>query len=149
MPELTASAQREFNRAQQLYNLQQSIQNASVSKWSDVEYQNKQQKAFQKFYGYWKSKTLFTIQTPWRKFNNVAILSIDANQDEDTEEMSTFEIVFKQLRFAKDVNLLAEEVKESRSEYQSQQGNGVDRGVSNPVLSGTNFSDLYDITGAL
>lgn len=62
--------------------------------------QTKQQQYFTQFYGYWRSRTLFTIQTPWAIFDSMAIKSLRAIQDADTSEISDFEITFKMIRFA-------------------------------------------------
>ncbi len=62
--------------------------------------QNKQQTAFQQFYGYWYKRSLFSIQTPWCVFTDMAIQSLRAVQDAETETITTFEITFKHLRFA-------------------------------------------------
>jgi hypothetical protein len=62
--------------------------------------QNKQQKMFQLFYGYWKSRTLFNIQTPWAVFQNMAIESFRAIQDESTSVITDYEVTFKLIRFS-------------------------------------------------
>jgi hypothetical protein len=62
--------------------------------------QTNQQIYFQQFYGYWKNRTLFTVQTPWAVFQDMAIQSLRAIQDAETRMISDFEITFKLLRFA-------------------------------------------------
>lgn len=62
--------------------------------------QNEQQAAFQKFYVYWRTRTLFNIQTPWAVFQNMAIVKIRAVQDAETNVISNFEISFKKIRVA-------------------------------------------------
>jgi len=52
------------------------------------------------FYGYWQSRTLFTVQTPWAIFQDMAIQNLRAIQDDSTRMITDFEITFKMLRFA-------------------------------------------------
>lgn len=61
--------------------------------------QNKQQTAFQFFLGYYNARTLFTVQTPWAVFQNMAIQSLKPVQDASTRMITEFQIVFKQIRF--------------------------------------------------
>ncbi len=65
--------------------------------------QNKQQAAYQQFYIYWKNRTLFTVQSPWAVFQNMAIKSLRAIQDADTRMISDFEVTFKMIRLASTV----------------------------------------------
>jgi hypothetical protein len=62
--------------------------------------QTKQQTYFQQFYGYWANRTLFTIQTPWAIFQDMAIQTLRAVQDADTRVITDFEVTFKLMRFA-------------------------------------------------
>lgn len=74
--------------------------NFSSGSFNGLSVQSKQQLAFQKFYGYWKARTLFTVQTPWAVFQNMAIKSLRAVQDEDTRTITNFECSFKMIRNA-------------------------------------------------
>ena len=62
--------------------------------------QTPQQTYFQLFFGYYTSRTLFTVQTPWAVFQNMAIQSIRAVQDAETNVITDFECTFKQMNFA-------------------------------------------------
>lgn len=73
--------------------------NAGVTE-ADKQIQTQQQRYFQTFYSYWRARTLFTVQTPWAIFQDMAIQSLKAIQDEETRVISSFEITFKLLRFA-------------------------------------------------
>jgi hypothetical protein len=66
--------------------------------------QTLQQRYFQQFYGYWNLRTLFTIQTPWAIFEDMAIKSMRTIQSAETNMISDFEITFKQIRYASVVN---------------------------------------------
>lgn len=63
--------------------------------------QTQQQKYYQQFYSYWSTRTLFTVQTPWAIFTDMAIKSMKAVQSAETNVITDFEITFKQMRFAK------------------------------------------------
>ncbi len=127
-PDLTLTALIAYQNAQLAYDTVANVANAAVAAWSTVgnafsgnngqnvigangivvdedgnansSPQNKQQVAFQKFYGYWRSKTLFTVQTPWAVFQNMAIARCTPTQGEETNTVSEFEIEFKMIRFA-------------------------------------------------
>lgn len=123
-PELSVTALRAYNIAEQLYRTTMNALAASVASWnslSNSEFgtttgqlneigstglvtdngnQTKQQKAFQQLYGYYRNRTLFRVQTPWAIFNNMAIESFTAIQDDETDMISDFKIEFKIIRFA-------------------------------------------------
>lgn len=127
-PVLSQTAIIAYNEAFQAYQLGSNIVNAAVSAWSTINNvtggglnvissdglgtafnpltgivngnQSKQQVAFQQFYGYWRSRILFTVQTPWAVFKNMAIRSLRAIQDEKTNVITDFEVQFKMIRFA-------------------------------------------------
>lgn len=58
---------------------------------------NNQSSAFLYFEALWQSKQVFTIQTPYRFYTNMAIQSVKAVQSGDTIDRSDFEITFKQI----------------------------------------------------
>ena len=99
-PVLTAAAILAYDEAAFAYSVAINTANAVVSAWKSVSTQNKQQKAFQLFYGYWQMRTLFTIQTPWAIFDSMAIKTIKSVQDEKSEGVTNFECTFKKIRFA-------------------------------------------------
>ncbi len=118
-PELSISAQIAYNQALLAYQTVNNALNAASSAWSSITGsgngqgvigsnglspsaapQNKQQTMFQQFYYYWKSKTLFTVQTPWAVFQNMAILEVNPVQDADTNTITTFHVAFKMIRVA-------------------------------------------------
>ena len=119
-PSLSTTALIAYNTAFQLYQTAQSAINSAVAAYSSIAgiggetvitgnnknpvitqpNQTAQQTAFQLFYGYWSNRTLFTIQTPWAVFDNMAIKSLRAIQDADTNVITDFEVSFKQIRVA-------------------------------------------------
>lgn len=62
--------------------------------------QTKQQIVFQQWAGYIFNRTLFTVQTPWAIYEDMAIQSMKAIQDDTTNTITDFEMTFKQMRFA-------------------------------------------------
>lgn len=125
-PALSETALLAYTQAFLLYQTANVVANSAVSSWNALagndgenviganglgtsfnaqtgqvtNNQNKQQVMFQQFFGYWNSRTLFTVQTPWAVFQNMAIKSVQAVQDAETRVISTFKVSFKQIRFA-------------------------------------------------
>lgn len=126
-PELSATAILAYNEAFLLYQTAANAVHSAVSAWSSISgddgenvigsngiesnafnaatgqvrnNQNKQQVAFQQFYGYWRARTLFTVQTPWAVFQNMAIAGLRAIQSAETNVITDFEVRFKMLRFS-------------------------------------------------
>lgn len=122
-PGLSATASQSYGRALQGYQTAQRFGDAAVSAWGTISgsrapgtigsgglsgfdaatgriqgIQNKQQIAFQQFYGYWRARYLFTVQTPWAVFENMAIKSLRPTQDAETNKITAFEITFKMIR---------------------------------------------------
>lgn len=117
VPALSTTALLAYANAFQLYQVASNALNSAVSTWATINgtpsqsvingsgistapNQTKQQIYFQQFYGYWRNRTLFTIQTPWAIFQDMAIESLRAIQDADTRVITDFEVTFKLLRFA-------------------------------------------------
>lgn len=59
---------------------------------------NNQSHAFLFFEALWQSKQTFSIQTPFRFYANMAIESIKAVQNGNTNDTTDFEITFKEIR---------------------------------------------------
>ena len=128
-PELSLTAQRAYNLAFQGYQLAanslknvnatlesafnqfsgENISNETIigsngiverNGFAATSSQTQQQIYFRKFYTYWRNRNLFTVQTPWAIFKNMAIQKLTAIQDDESELISDFEIQFKAIRFA-------------------------------------------------
>lgn len=118
-PQLSTTAQLAYNEAFFLYQVAANVANSAVSAWDALSNavtgssgqsvigsggltaasnQNKQQVMFQKLYGYWRERRLFTVQTPWAVFENMALLKFRAIQDESTRVITDFELTFKMIR---------------------------------------------------
>lgn len=102
VPVISATALIAYNVAAQAYQTALLAKQVAVSALSSVsgDVQNKQQTYFALLYGYWRQRTLFTVQTPWVVIQNMAIESLRAIQDETTNVITDFEITFKEIQFA-------------------------------------------------
>lgn len=108
-PGLSTTALRAYDAAFQAYQTAALAIKAGASAISsinnllggdDARVTTKQQQYYQQFFAYWNSRTLFTVQTPWAVFSNMAILSLKATQSADNDDITEFSVTFKQLRFA-------------------------------------------------
>lgn len=112
LPALSVSALIAYNEAAFAYNTFTNTKNSVSDALSSLSSsglgtetgtrgtQTNQQTTFQKVYQYWQDRRLFTIQTPWQIMENMAIKSVRATQDADSQSVSTFEMTFKQMNFA-------------------------------------------------
>jgi hypothetical protein len=174
-PALTETALIAYQQAFFLYQTAANAVNAAVSAWSSISsigssgdeqnvvsgsglsgfdplsgrvsgIQNKQQIAFQQFYGYWRNRTLFTVQTPWAVFQNMAIKTLRAIQDADTRTLSTFEVTFKMIRTASTITTsVLSSTFQGRAATQAS--SLVDLGTSSPAESSTSFSGALSTMG--
>lgn len=118
VPGFTSAGQQLINTAFAAYQTVQALESSAVSAWGVLSgaqsqtvigssgivkqgsSQGLQQAVFQQFYLYWRSRVLFTVQTPWAVFTNMAIEELRATQDELTRMITDFHVTFKMLRFA-------------------------------------------------
>jgi len=68
--------------------------------------QTKQSVAFGYIYQLWKGRQLFSVETPWGFFTNMAIQSASARQPENSRSVTEFEITFKKIRTVQSVTVL-------------------------------------------
>lgn len=155
-PGLTNSAAKAYATASSTYMLASSALNAVVGAVSSIggasgesvigsiggtiskaSNQNKQQTYFQQFYGYWQTRTLFTIQTPWAIFQNMAIQSVKAVQDGETNTISDFEVTFKQMNFT---NAALASALQTQARLQSQSAVQQNNGTSSLNPSPTSLT---------
>lgn len=157
LPDVSVSAQEAYDTAFQVYQAAEAVAN-SVASWASINSkggdlssiennnitnkpnQNRQQVAFQKFYGYQKAKTLFTIQTPWAIHKNMILKTMAAIQGGESSYLSSYELTFQQVRFVEEVNVKpVAGVNYNPNQYQGRLFNQaspvVDLGSSSPVQS--------------
>lgn len=101
-PELSLEAQRAISAAAQLKQAIDSVLNQAktlTGLFAGVNVGlNKQQIAYKTFRDFFENRGLLTVETPWKTYDNMAIESFEATQDETTTTMSTFTVNFKQIR---------------------------------------------------
>ncbi len=68
--------------------------------------QTKQSYVYGYIYQLWKGRQLFSVETPWGIFENMAILSASAKQGPESRSVSEFTITFKKIRVARTINVL-------------------------------------------
>lgn len=163
VPQLTTTALLAYNQATFLTAVALNAANNAVSSWETIQgeasqnevdafgltpgtIQNKQQAAFAQLYGYWSQRTLFTIQTPWALFSDMAILSLKPVQSGETRVITNFEITFKRIRFASTDTVQSQEAKRVRQgRLQSQASSVLSHG--NQSVRGSD-ADLLTTIGA-
>lgn len=137
-PTLTETALIALQQAQFAYSIAAQAGNAGVAAWSSIvgssQVQTKQGAMFQQFYGYWRSRTLFTVQTPWGIFQDCAIMSLRAVQDAETRVITDFTVRFKHMRFAKTTTISAQTTT-LQGRAATQSSGLVDLGASTPSPS--------------
>lgn len=83
--------------------------------------QTKQSRIYNYFYQLWRGRQLFSVETPWGYFTNMAIQSLSAKQGESTRYITSFDITFKKIRVAQEISV-QQGLIEDRAVYN---GNGV------------------------
>lgn len=137
VPGISTTALIALNNAAQLYAVGNQVANSAVSAWNSITgnggpVQNKQQITFGQFYGYWQNRTLFTVQTPWALFDNMAIASLRAVQGEETRVITDFEITFKKIRIA--TTSTSATVISGQGRFNNQSAPTIDGGTTTPPL---------------
>ncbi len=144
VPALSVTALLAYSEAFLLYQVAANAANSAVAAWSSITnafsdgsqaeivegsgvfagtgVQNRQQVAFQQLYGYWRTRTLFTVQTPWAIFQNMAIKSLRAVQDAETRVITDFEISFKIIRQASTLSTLTDGISNTPQSFQTHAG---------------------------
>lgn len=143
LPKVTATATQLINTAKQAISTAKKAKDAIGSAWDKIngkggeDKKTKQQAIFEQFRTYWKERTLFVVNTPWAQYDNCIIQSFKVSQSGDTENISTFDVTFKQLRF---VNAYAK--KSIRAGRNATQAGGIKNlGSSTPTDSATTWKD--------
>jgi hypothetical protein len=158
-PALSATALLAYNTSFQLYQVANNAVTGAVNAWNTVTgtpngesvigsnglsvqpNQTLQQRMFQQFYGYWYNLTLFTVQTPWAIFQNMAIKDLIALQDETTKQITDFHVSFKIIRIAQtQISIFAPE--NTQGQLATQAAANVDLGSSSPPSSASFSSSL-------
>lgn len=133
-PALSVTALEKYNQALLAYETAASLLSTAKASFTQIfggQSLNQQQIYFRRFYDYWRSRTLFTVQTPWQSFPNMAIQSLRTLQDPDTDKISSFEITFKQIRFAQTIVA----IQNSQGRASAQSSPLIENGSSKPTIA--------------
>lgn len=156
-PSLSVTALIAYAEAFQLYQVAQNLETTAISAWSSLSgsggenvigssgigstvnlntgqvsnNQTKQQTAFQQFFAYWNNRNLFTVQTPWAVFQNMAIQSVRAVQDADTRMITDFQVRFKMIRIASTATTTGTLAQILQGRLNAQASGTVDLGTNN------------------
>jgi hypothetical protein len=103
-PSMSASAQEFLNQYNQLQesivNTVNNIDSALGSLGLSDPSLTKQQQAFNRFESWYENRALLSVETPWDTFKNMAIESLSFDQDENSKDVSTITVTFKQINRA-------------------------------------------------
>lgn len=161
-PSLSTTALLAYANAFQAYQVAKTVLNSASSAWasingssgasvingsgltSEASNQTQQQIYFQQFYAYWIKRQLFTIQTPWAIFQDMAIMDLQAVQNAETRMITDFTITFKQLRFASTLTVENSFYDNNNFEGRAfnQGANETNLGTSTLEVSSINFSSV-------
>lgn len=155
-PALSATAINALNEAFFLYQNEQNAANTAVSAINSLSslfggpgagpVQTKQAKAFMAFYGYWQARYLFTVQTPWCLFKNMAIQTLKSTQNAETNTITDFEITFKKMRFVQ-TQSTAGVTTVGTSRLNGQASSLVNNGTQSPPTATTTLGNVVSLLG--
>lgn len=87
-----------------------------------------QTRAFLFFEALWRSEALFTVETTWKRYDNMAIVNIMPLRDENAD-ITDFTVTFKQLNFAQTLTTsLNNYLGRTRQELSAVANKGLDKG---------------------
>ena len=127
IPELTNSALRAYNTAEQIYRVAKKAVTAIESAMG-FEQVTRQMETYVMFRKWWEERTIFKVQTPFEYFQNAVIQSLRATQTENDKNTTYFEITFKEIRIAKTIFNSQNSIKDN--------GRAPTSSVETPTLTG-------------
>lgn len=87
-----------------------------------------QTRAFLFFEALWKSEALFTVETTWKRYDNMVIMDLTPVRDENAD-ITDFTVTFKQMHFAvTKITNLENYTGRTRQELSAVANKGVDKG---------------------
>lgn len=95
-----------------------------------------QTRAFLFFEALWKARKLFTVETSWKRYDNMVIQSIQARRDNNAD-ITEFSVTFKQLAFTQ---TLTESIQEYTNRMEQQRAKVTNKGLVEGQL--TSLSNL-------
>lgn len=105
------------------------------------KFKSAQTRAFLYFECLWKARALFSIETTWKRYDNMVVQSIQARRDKNAD-ITEFTITCKQITFANTLTASAEnEALEYVNRRQQEMSSVVDKGLE----SGTETGDIEGV----
>jgi hypothetical protein len=141
-PGIGASAQLYINQAASLYDQTSSaieqLTDAFDTLTGGSGGRNKQQRCYDNFVTWFKSRTLLSVETPWVSLTNMSIENFTVEQDEVTQDQTTVTVNFKQINTASTAVVPGNLMGRSVSQMSSPVNGGITSGLPAPesVLSG-------------
>lgn len=138
LPSLTTQAQYIVNRAEEVYGVYKKA-NKTVNRIDEkmagipTADLTRQQEVFNKLKLLWENRSLSYVYTPYGIFPNMAILTLNARQDEETKSISEFSVTFKQIRIADQVASYYDPEREKSAKAAMQLAKQQDKGIKKPV----------------
>ena len=87
-----------------------------------------QTRAFLFFEALWKSEALFTVETTWKRYENMAIVNITPLRDENAD-ITDFTVTFKQMQFTNVlVTTFENAIGRAKNQYEPVTDKGLDKG---------------------
>jgi len=86
------------NAASAIDTTVQKTQNLVVAFEGEGPEQTAQQAAYKKLEALFRSDSLLSLQTPWKYFDNLMIMSLGFTQDDQTKELTDIQIQLKEIR---------------------------------------------------
>lgn len=142
-PGLSASAQKALIAAEQVKQAaDQAVETFNSLKaaieGTQAQAQSRQQAAFDILEKMFSGRTLSTVVTPWKNLDNMAIESINFNQDATSRDFSRVTITMKQLRFVSteiNAGVLKGRIKQQKA-GEVDQGKRNDKSLSANIFDG-------------
>lgn len=101
--------------------------------------QTQQSSAFLYFYNLWKTRSLFSVETPWGIYTNMAISSLRCEQPEITKDYTDFTVSFKKIRVAESLAINQGLLLAGRLEAQNDVGSTT---AKTPTQAGLQTTDV-------
>lgn len=112
---------------------------------SGKETLNRQQEAYAKLEGFFLGRSLLSVETPWKTYQNMVIESLAADQDESSNMETTFTVTFKQMRFVEIKTAQAKMVGRAKQQISQPANRGTQRGKTiTPAVKQSTYSKLFD-----
>ena len=105
--------------------------------------QTKQQQVVGYLYNLWTGRQLFTVETPWGIFTNMAIESCEPSQNAETENQTDITVTFKKLRLAVEVQVNVNITIGRRDAQQAESNPSLNGNVGQTTLTPTQGIQAY------